>query len=213
MEKAEQDFQILELKVVRDKNVREDEINIKGEYLEFALKNNLLDSSSVIEYCALLKNMIVKKENYFSILLSALEGNDRVACFNFVKSIGHSLEQASTLERKFRIKNADISKPDISSEKRELKYTDNLNGDLDKILEMEDDDFNYKTEIKVIERDIEKDTTTVTLIDSGTPVEISMDFTDENENSAMVSSMADFFIQAEKSEEEESVQSEIVETD
>lgn len=213
MEKAEQNFQAYELKVVRDKSVREDEISIKGEYLEFALKNNLLDSSFVLEYCTLLKNMIVNKENYFSLLLSTLEGNDRVACFNFIKSINHSLEQAATLERKFRIKNADMNKPDFKSEKAELEYTDNLNSDLNEILKMEDDDFDYKTEIKAVKRETEKDTTTVTLIDLGTPVEVSMDFTNEDENSAMVSSMVDFFSQVEKPEDKGNDQTEILETE
>lgn len=192
MNKSEIEFSQFETKVIRESNVRNDKIIVKGQYLNFALENRLTDTASVLKYCTLMNKSLSTKENYFSILLSALKGDERVMCFNFLKQIKNSISEASVLDREFREKTYVQEKPEIGNNNVSLKIEDNTNEILDEILK-EDEDFTYSHEMKFEKRDSIEDTTSIKMIGQTQNTDMLLKIDTINENESMINSMAGFF--------------------
>lgn len=204
MNDCESRFTLCENRIIRDKAIREDKISVKGQYLSHSLKHKLAKIENVVNYCKLLNEMLSAKETYFNTLLSALEGDNRAACFNFLKSTRSKKSEASALEREFSELAFIPDGPVMSDEKSELQIEDNLDGGLDEMLTNNNDLFSYDQEMKVekVEREeITKDTAKLVLIDSGMSTEGLLDMAeDSSEHESMINSMASFFESGSKSE-------------
>lgn len=192
MNSIENEYLSLEKQVIRDASVRNDKINVKGEYLNFALDNNIIDTETIKNYCKSLNGMLCAKEAYFSTLLSALEGDERALCFNFIKKIKSNISDAVIIERNFNEKTFVQEKPSFGKNDVALQIEDNLNGGLEDILIDDKEVYNYTHEIKVEERENIKDTSEVIILTSTSDNSIA-ELEVNNENESMINSMVDFF--------------------
>ncbi len=200
MKRHEKEFLYFETKVIRESNVRSDKISVKGQYLNFALENKLADTASVLKFCVLQNKMYESREKYFSTLLSALEGDDRAMCFNFIKKIKSSVSEASAIDREFHEKAAVKAKPEFGNVKLSLKIEDNMDGGLEEILSEDSEEFSYSHEMTFEKRDSVEDTTSVVMLNNIETNDTGIDIEVENENSAMINSMANFFTDKTSSE-------------
>ncbi len=90
----------IENRLIRDKNVRHDDLNVKGQYLQYLLKNKLSTPEKVLEYCNTLKNHNDVKMHYFNELLSTLKGDIRSKCFILWKNTRAELSQITEILQK-----------------------------------------------------------------------------------------------------------------
>lgn len=199
MEYCKEQLTKIENRVIKEKIIRDDEISIKAEYFKFGLKHKILTLSEILLYCNKLNEMLLVKETYLTTLLSVLEDNSRISCFNFLKSTKKMKEEASLLFREmnslsYKLKGSVIN----NSGKDSLEIVDNLDGGLTELLKQDSDSFSYGQEIQVenIQRnDINDSDKVVVLLKTDSLQRNDMlDFMQDNdEYKDMINSMAEFF--------------------
>ncbi len=153
----------IENNLIKNKAIRHDEIQVKGQYLQYLLKHNLSTHEKVLEYCNAFKNHNNVKMHYFNELLSTLKGDVRSKCFILWKNARAELAQIEDILRKIDISEARTLviqyEPDESQSDsvtiREPTLEDILGDDL--LVEENDDPFaqseNTPLRVETISRD------------------------------------------------------------
>jgi hypothetical protein len=77
----------LELKLIRLKAVRNSDLSAKIQYLDQQYKKKVLDTAAILTYYRAAQAYYQSCENYFSELLTVLQGEDIVRCNNMLRAV------------------------------------------------------------------------------------------------------------------------------
>jgi hypothetical protein len=77
----------IELRLIKVKTIRNGNLNAKVQYLDQQYKKKVLDTAAILNYYRAAQAYYQSCENYFTELLTVLQGSDVVRCNNMLRAV------------------------------------------------------------------------------------------------------------------------------